>query len=299
MAKACELLVTLPSLNNLRNVEQVFQNPLIDGVRMNTGVQTFYSPEEVVRYLKNLAEKYKKKLWIDLKGRQLRITKWADPQYSCIEVNHNIRCTEEAKIHFRNGGVSKIVRVENGNQIYVDPLPSEALGAGQSINILSENLKIEGYLTQLDQEYLKACKKFEIYTIMASFVESFEDMMEITRVLPQAQIVAKIESKKGIEFALKQKFPNLMVARDDLFLQTGQGYEMMKALYQLINVAPNAICASKIFSSLEYRKAPDFADFSDLQLMYNLGYRRFMLSDNISNYKLVEALKAWEVFVND
>ena len=74
---------------------------------------------------------------------------------------------------------------------------------------------------------------------------------------------------------------------------------MMKYLSQLIQIAPKAICASKIFSSLEYRKTPDLADFSDLQLMYELGYRRFMLSDNICNYKLEEALKAWEDFVND
>ena len=40
--------------------------------------------------LKSLSEQYSKDIWLDLKGRQLRIAKWADPLYEAIELNHNI-----------------------------------------------------------------------------------------------------------------------------------------------------------------------------------------------------------------
>lgn len=310
MKKNCKLIATLPSFNRLSKVEEVFENPAISEVRFNTGVQTFYSPKQVVEYLKKLSQRYQKRVWIDIKGRQLRITKWADPQFSCIELNHKIQLKGNTKIYFRNGGVSQVVHVVNGNQIYVDPIPYEALGAGQSVNLVAENsigmnneVIVDGYLTELDKQYLSACQKYEINSIMASFVEKEEDIIEITSILPQAEIIAKIESLAGIQFALRRIFPlpkisNIMVARDDLFLQLGQGNKMIPYLRDLIHVAPKAICASRIFSSLEYRITPDFADFEDLEFMYQMGYRTFLLSDNICNYKLKEAIEAWRVFQN-
>ena len=139
MKKDCILIATLPSLSNLRNVEKVIMNPNITEVRFNTGVNTIYSPEETLEILKGLCSRYNKKLWIDIKGRQLRVAKWADPLYECIELNHPIQIEYPAKISFRNGDTVNITHVK-GNKIYVDPLPKEALGAGQSVNISSEYL---------------------------------------------------------------------------------------------------------------------------------------------------------------
>ena len=84
MGQRCMLIATLPSLNNMEKVQRVFENTNISEVRFNTGVQTAYSIEETLDILNKLSIKYKKKLWIDIKGRQLRVNKWADPLYSCI-----------------------------------------------------------------------------------------------------------------------------------------------------------------------------------------------------------------------
>lgn len=91
MKKVCTLIATIPSLNNMEKVERVFANTNISEVRFNTGAQTPYSISETLDILKKLSIKYKKRLWIDLKGRQLRVIKWADPLFSCIELNHNIQ----------------------------------------------------------------------------------------------------------------------------------------------------------------------------------------------------------------
>lgn len=294
----CKLIATIPSMNNMEKVKRVFENPYISELRFNTGVQTATSIEETLEILKELSIQYQKKLWIDIKGRQLRVTKWADPLYSCVELNHKIQLLYPAQIHFRNGDRVNIKHVKEGNKIFVDPLPRQALGAGQSVNILAKGIEIDGYLTQQDKQYLIACEKKNMNHIMASFVECFEDLAQILQFLPKAQIVAKIESLEGMRFIQNYKLQGLMAARDDLYMQSGQSYEILKHLKTIISIDKEAICASKIFLSLEKRETIDLADFADLELMYQLGYRRFMLCDNICNYCLEEAMKGWEEFIN-
>lgn len=299
MKKDCTLIATLPSFNNMENIHRILKNPYISEARFNTGVQTPYTVEETLEILKGLFSKYNKKLWIDIKGRQLRVTKWANPLYECIELNHKIQVLYPAQVYLRNGDKVNLTHIKEGNKIFVDPLPKFAVGAGQSVNIIAKDIEIEGYLTEKDKQYLETCNKLNINNIMASFVEKFEDLSEILKILPNAQIVSKIESLKGINFISQcNVMPNLMAARDDLYLQTGEGYDMLKYLKMIISKDSEAICASKIFLSLEKRETPDFADFADLELMYNMGYRKFMLCDNICNYCFERAIKGWEEFIN-
>ena len=298
MKKNCILIATLPSLNNMEKVQKVFSNPHIAEVRFNTGVQTAYSIEETLDMLKNLSIKFNKKLWIDIKGRQLRVTKWADPLYSCIEISHKIQVLYPALVYFRNGDAVNITHIKDRNKLFVDPLPRQALGAGQSVNILAKDIEIEGYLTEKDKLYLRACKKMGLNRIMASFVESFDDLAQILQILPNAQIISKIESLKGISFIEQYNVPKLMAARDDLYLQSGQNYNMIKLLRTIISKDSEAICASKIFLSLEKRETVDLADYADLELMYSMGYRKFMLCDNVCNYSFAKAIQAWEEFIN-
>ena len=248
--------------------------------------------------LKNLSVKFNKKLWIDIKGRQLRVTKWADPLYSCIEISHRVQVSYPASVYFRNGDRVNITHIKDGNKLFVDPLPRQALGAGQSVNILAKDIEIEGYLTEKDKLYLRACKKMGLNLIMASFVESFDDLAQILQILPNSEIVSKIESLKGISFIEQYNVPNLMAARDDLYLQSGQNYGMLKHLRSIISRDSGAICASKIFLSLEKRETVDLADYADLELMYSMGYRKFMLCDNVCNYSFAKAIQAWEEFIN-
>lgn len=299
MKKKCKLIATLPSLNNMEKVERVLENPYISEVRFNTGAQTPYSVDKTLNILKALSIKYNKKLWIDIKGRQLRVTKWADPLYECIELSHKVQVLYPAKVYFRNGDRVNITHIKDGNKLFVDPLPRYALGAGQSVNIIAKDIEIEGYLTEKDKLYLKTCKNKDIDNIMASFVEQYEDLSEILMILPNAKIVSKIESLKGIDFISKYNVvPNLMAARDDLYLQAGEGYNVIRLLKTIISKDSDAICGSKIFLSLEKRETPDLADFTDLELMYKIGYRKFMLCDNICNYCFEKAIKSWEEFIN-
>lgn len=295
MKKDCSLIATV-RLND--DLSKIFANKYVSAVRFNTGVETYETVNETLNILKKATEFFKKELWIDIKGRQLRVVKWADPMYSCIELNHKVDILYPAQIYFRNSDKVNITHVKNGNKIFIDPLPRQALGAGQSVNIIAKDITIDGYLTDKDKEFLKLCKEKGISNIMASFVEEYSDLIQIKKYLPSANIISKIESLKGIEFILKNRVSGLMAARDDLYLESGQGYKMLKYLKMIISKDKNAICASKIFTSLEKRNMVDFSDFADLELMYNLGYRKFMLCDNVSNYAFEKAIDAWEEFIN-
>lgn len=201
-------------------------------------------------------------------------------------------------MYFRNGEKVDIAHIKDGNKLYVDPLPKHALGAGQSVNIIAKDIEIEGYLTDKDKQYLTICKKMNLNNIMASFVEKYDDLADIWQIMPNAQIVSKIESLKGIDFILKHNIHDLMAARDDLYLQTGQNYSMLNHLRTIISRDSGAICASRIFMSLEKEETVNFADFADLELMYSMGYRKFMLCDNVCNYAFEQAINAWEEFMN-
>lgn len=294
--KDCKLIATLPSLNNINKVESVFACPFIKEVRYNTGSVSPYSPSATIQMLKTLSEKYQKKLWIDLKGRQLRVIEWGNPMFSCIKLNHEIEVECPAKIYLRNGEFCNIMQVVDGYKLFVDPLPKHAVGAGQSVNILSKNIKVKGYLTEKDIQFIEAAASAGIKSFMLSFAENYEDLADVLKIVKDAELVLKIESEKGIDL-VKQNLPGAryMAARDDLYIQTG--LNMMQHLKTIAETDPTAICASRIFMSLEKSEEPEFCDYEDLEYMYSMGYREYMLCDNICNYALEPAINAWKKWI--
>lgn len=295
--KNCKLIATIPALTDIKKVERIIANPFIYGVRWNTGIVSPYSEEDTLLILRNITNQYKKKFWVDLKGRQLRVIEWGNPLYSSIKVNHKFTVDAPAKVLLRGESPLDLVKVD-GNQIFVNPLPKHSVGVGQSVNILGENLEIEGYLTEKDIAYLRVCKKIGLNDIMTSFVESFEDIAEIKFYLDTANIVCKMESEKGLKNLKDFEGFSLMAARDDLYLELKNPYYMTYALREIINQDNNAICASRIFTSLEHSSKIAYSDFEDMENMYNTGYRYFMLCDNVSNFVFDEAIEGWKVFLN-
>ena len=291
------LIATLPNVTRVNDIDRMVNHPLIDGVRYNVGMRSPYSPQVTLEKLMVQVNKAGKKLWVDIKGRQLRITQWADPTYGDIVLNHPLCVDLPAKIIFRGGKSSNVVAV-NGERIYVEPSPTEALGAGQAVNIIGSNLKIEGYLTPEDVRYIKTAQALGVDLIMASFVEELGDLEAIWQLNPKASIVLKIESQKGLELAksfgkMAKAGTRLMLARDDLMVNIGRAKpRILQAAEMVITQDPEAIVASHLLTSLE-RGSLTAADISDLDWLHRLGYRNFMLSDTISHYFFKEAMEIW------
>ncbi|NTW21937.1 hypothetical protein HGA34_00135 [Candidatus Falkowbacteria bacterium] len=282
-----KIIATLPPPHQADRLKAVAEHPLVEEARFNVGMRTPYGPKETLERL--LAAMGGKPLWIDLKGRQLRIMQWAVPTYGDIILSHKVKVDLPARIEFRGGQYSDIVEVR-GNRIFVEPDPPSALGRGQSVNIHGENLEIDGYLTREDKAYIKAAKELGIHRYMLSFVEGSQDIEDVFALDSKAEMIAKIESLKGLAYIGTLEFNEYvalnivrpMAARDDLYANIGQDkFRIFSALQSIINSTSEAIVASRLCESLRKSTEPSLSDLADLMLLRQIGYREFMLSDEL------------------
>src|SRR3989344_6488016 len=109
------LIATLPPVYREQLLFQIVSHPTVYAVRYNTGVDSPYSPYETVRRAKELADRYEKPLYLDLKGRQLRILEWSVPPYGSVVLNHRIQVNGPAQVYFRGDDACSLREVVNGN----------------------------------------------------------------------------------------------------------------------------------------------------------------------------------------
>lgn len=305
------MIGTLPTFiddSSFLLASRMLSHPAISSVRYNTGGDSPFTPTQIVSRLKALTVRYGKPVFIDLEGRQVRIAHWARFESGVVTLNRDFTLTLPAQIFIRNAGWFEVGGFDSKQRkIYLGKGPDLGeyyFGESQSVHILSPGLKIKGYLGGLDDEYIKMGKQFEIVNFMLSFVEGRGDVNEFKSRFTKKErqrlnLVLKIESQKGLEFAKSRDLlanERLMAARDDLFASFGsRPAGIVDALTAIIGADPKAILASKIMSGLQSAGALTMGDISDIFLMYNLGYRDFMLSDGMARH-FDEAVAAWKQF---
>ncbi|MBL9004720.1 MAG: hypothetical protein JNJ46_10760 [Myxococcales bacterium] len=271
---------------------EVASHPIVAGLRLNTVMPTKHdeSLSAVLRRLSSLGQP----LWVDLKGRQLRVTQAAVPPFTEVKLSHRIRLHTPADAFFCDGKEhARIVAVDGDRLILLDG-PRRFVGPGESVNIVDPSLQIEGSLTDTDRAYLQAMRELGLRHVMLSFVEQHSDLTEVREHLPDAQIVCKIESKKGLDwmrdgFAEAKRAsdegttPRLMAARGDLYVEVYYPHNILGALRRIIASDRQAIAASRIFSSLSRgpNAIPDCADISDAAYLITQGYHTLMLGDEV------------------
>lgn len=301
------IIATIPGVFRRELTDKILKDELIDAVRFNTGVP---SPDTAYDTLVQLKTKTSKPIWIDLKCRQLRIARWCVPYYGEVELNHEIELELPAHVHFRGGEQIEIKRVQ-GNKIYLAEPPEQAIGQGQSINIHAESLNIKGYLTEEDIRYIKAAEAMGLNHFMLSFYEGLKDIEMFREQLKHPENVKigmKIESHEGLraldeleskidddeKFISKQNL-TIVVARDDLLENLEQDVILMlSALKNCLEIDKDAIVASQFFLGLEHTGSINAADISDIHLLHIMGYKNFMLSDEICLRHFSKVVSAWE-----
>ncbi|MBI2449963.1 MAG: hypothetical protein HYV47_00330 [Candidatus Nealsonbacteria bacterium] len=313
------LIATLPTLTGTETQnlsEEILRHSLVDGARYNTGGASPYTPKQILETLKPIADRYKKILYVDLEGRQARVAAWTPFSRGAVTLNRDFNIELPGKIHFRRGGWCDIVNAlpEERKIFFKSHRTKEEyyLGESQSVNVVAKNFEVKGYLYGDDFEYIKAAVELDISHFMLSFTESLYDVVDFYAAyhehgtindLPNPQLVLKIESQKGIEFVKKssrhflREF-RLMAARDDLFLSfADKRPEFLSALKLIIKKNPKAILASKILSGLlDYPYEVSVGDMTDITLMNHLGYRHFMLQDELAdNFELT--MQNWQKII--
>lgn len=281
------IIASLPPSYRIEDMKAIAANPVVSKFRFNTGVKVPDSPEETLR--KILEYVLVDKVIIDIKGPQMRIVKWSLVPYGVITLNRKIEVDLPAIIRFRGGGISEIVAIR-GNKIYASPSPQEPVGDGQAVNIIGTNLRIRGrYTSSLDRKYLEAGRDLGINKYMLSFFESVRYISEVARINPDAKFYLKIETLPGIRFveenfdSIKDKNDvHLVAALDDLYENIGDDKtKILDVLLLIIRKDPQAIAASRLFTSLEKEREVSFSDIASFQFLRQMGYENFMLSDGV------------------
>jgi hypothetical protein len=288
----CELIATLPLYPRYRT--DIAAHPLVSALRFNTVTPRDVGVQAVVDGL--LGAFRARPLWLDLKTRQLRITQFAYLPESCVTISHKISVTTPCKVYFKDCA-SRIEAVVDGDKLLITR-PERIVGQGEPINILDESLRVEGFFTGQDLEYIEAFSRRDQHRYMLSFVQSSRDCAALWQLDPQAEIIAKIEDRRGLRFVAEEypfltRKPRLMLAADDLYINLGEDKPGMLAALRLVIAAdPHAIAASRILTSIhdpqdERPKEVALGDLAYLWLLESLGYRALMLSDEICRVRSV------------
>lgn len=280
-------------------LDDVARHPVVCGLRLNTVMPLREGPAEALDRLSGLGQP----LWVDLKGRQLRVVGSAMPPYTEVRLSHRIRVDTPADVFFSDGAECVRAMAVDGDRLILEDGPRRLVGPGESVNIVDPSLRIEGTLTKTDRAYLVAMRELDLKRVMLSFVESPADVEEVTQLLPGAEVMLKIESRRGLSFVRKHRasMGQLMAARGDLYVEVLRPHKIVGALRQIIQADPEAVVGSRVFDSLADSGIPTSADIGDAAFLLELGYRTFLFGDAVCLRRepILEALNLLEAVAGE
>jgi pyruvate kinase len=256
---------------------EVAAHPLVRGFRLNTVMPVREGPGEALDRLRDHGQP----VWVDLKGRQLRVVGAAIPPYTEVRLSHRIQVRTPVDAYFSDGRERVRVAAVDGDRLILEDGPRRLVGPGESVNIVDPALQIEGTLTDRDRAYLAAMRERAMTRVMLSYVERDSDVSEVEALLPGAEVILKIESQRGLAYARRRRSSQgrLMAARGDLYVEVPRPHRIVSALRAIIEADPEAIAASRIFDSIARHPVPECADIGDVAFLITLGYRTFLLGD--------------------
>lgn len=260
-------------------VAEVAAHPLVAGLRLNTVMPLAAPIPEVLERLAGFGQP----LWVDLKGRQLRLASAAVPPFTEVRLSHHIRVPTPCDVFFRDGREHARVMAVDGDRLILDDGPRRVLGPGESVNVVHSALEVEGTLTAGDRAFLAAMRELGLRHVLLSFTEHVEDVSEVQHLLPGAEVACKIESRRGLALARRQvaDLGRLVAARGDLYVELREPHRIASAVRDVIHADPEAWVASRIFPGLAHDPVPACPEIGDVAWLLSLGYRTFLLGDEI------------------
>ena len=283
--KDLELLVTLwPTFDHFKDF---VTDDRLSGIRLNTAM---IKACEIGTELEDAqAIPGHVPLYFDIKGRQLRVMETI-PNDKNLEIilNHPIEVETPTMVLFKAGeDYALLDRVEDGKHLIFRGGPHYLVHEGESLHIKHPSMKVVGP-TFLDYEIAKIEKAkaagFDKYFL--SFVESQKDVDEFREFVGQdSEIILKIENKKGLQYVMydfkKQDNTYLCAARGDMYVEIDRPHHMMDAMKLIIDKDPDAMVGSRMMLSCIHDPVPSAADLSELAWMYDIGYRKYLLCDEL------------------
>ena len=249
-------------------------------------------------------------LLFDIKGRQPRIIEVLPNDENLeLRLNHPITVKTPCPVLFKAGEDSALLDhlEEDGQRLVFRGGPHYRVKAGESLYLRDPSFQIRGDLfTPEEVTKMQKCVKAGFKSWFLSYVEEERDVeLFLEHVGRDAEVYLKIESMKGLDFV--NRFPalqkrhsglSLVAARGDLYVEIDRPHNIAKALQHIIDHDMGAVVASRLLLSTSEGPVPSCADFLELQWLWEAGYHRYMLCDELClrEDKLSSALQAFDEF---
>lgn len=262
----------------------------LEGLRMNVSM---LSPQQVADDLQKVPAGCP--LYFDVKGRQLRVEEVRPNSHYCdIVLNHpiDVNMAEDIIVLFKAGNDAGQLGelLEGGRRlVFSKGNPQYRVKPGESIHIRHPSLKVDlsgGLFSATELEKIRIVREAGITRWFLSYVESQDDVDQFRALVgPEAEVLLKIESPRGLEFVRKDfkkdDKTRLVAACGDLYVEVAQPHHILNAMKDIIAADPQAIAGSRMLLSVVHEPLPSFADLAQLAWIRDLGYNTFMLCDEL------------------
>lgn len=280
------LMVTMwPSFSHFRRFAG---DKRLSGIRLNSAMMNAAELDENLDIIASAADPVP--FYFDVKGRQLRVAKVNDNLDTLdIVLNHPIKVPTPVPVLFKAGEDDALLGTvsEDGYRLVFKVPPHYNVIPGESLHIRDHRLVVGGsQFTDLELEKIDRVRKAGFKRYFLSYVESAVDVDEfIDLVGPGCEVYLKIESRQGLEYVSrefkKRDGLTLVAARGDMYVEVDKPHDILAAQKLIIQSDPQACAGSRLILSIVNRPVPDCADFAELAWLYDIGFRSFMLCDEI------------------
>ncbi len=252
-------------------------------------------------------------LYFDVKARQLRITKvTATDDHLEVRINHPIEVELPTPVLFKAGEDSALLVdiKERDCLVFAHGGPYYNVKEGESIHIRHPSLKMfGGTFPEYELEKIARVRPYFNRWVI-SYVEGWNDLKAFRDIIPSDPVGLKIENKRGLSFVKDDWFtavPDglwsntfLIAAQGDLYVECDKPHEMLGALKMIAAKDTLAWAGSRMLLSCVNQAVPSAADFAQLAWLYDCGYRKFLLCDDlcIDGDRLTRAINVFEAFRN-
>ena len=261
----------------------------VQGIRLNSAMM---KASEIDEEFKVRSKAASVPLWFDIKGMQMRIKELIcgmDCDHLELRLNRPIEVKTPCIVNFKAGeDAAELIEVrDGGTHLIFKGGPAYEVRVGESIHIRHPTLKVGGPVF-LDYEIEKIAKIVSLgftryylsYVYDQRHVDEFRNLIG-----KDANLILKIENREALDWVANKYKPqpntNLMAARGDLFVEVEYPHNILNACKLVVEKDPDAFVGSRMLLSCVTQSTPSCADFSDLAWLYDIGYRNFLLCDEL------------------
>jgi len=277
--------------SNFNHFNRFANDDRIQGIRLNSAMVT---ANQIDKNFEKEINNVKVPLYFDIKGMQLRVKEivcGTDKDHLEFILNrpvYNVKLP--CPIYFKAGeDAAKLITIKDGTHFIFEGGPKFSVSVGESIHILQKNFVVGGepFLTY-EKEKIEKIRNLGFSRWYLSYVYDQNHVDEFRELIGNsAELILKIENQLGLEYVANDfastKNTHLMAARGDLYVEIDPPHAILQSLKDIINKDKNAFVGSRMLLSVINNRTgvPSCADFSELAWLYDIGYRNFLLCDEL------------------